>query len=64
MLVVYFGVIETRGRTLEEIDMMYVQHVRPWKSKDWIAPQNEWNSEDQSEASEKIRQSVGHREEA
>jgi SP family sugar:H+ symporter-like MFS transporter len=35
--VVYFFVIEGQGRTLEEIDTMYLMHVAPWKSAEWIA---------------------------
>jgi SP family sugar:H+ symporter-like MFS transporter len=37
-LVVYFFVIEGQGRTLEEIDTMYIQRVIPWQSNKWIAP--------------------------
>jgi MFS transporter, SP family, sugar:H+ symporter len=37
-LVVYFFVIEGQGRTLEEIDTMYIQRVVPWHSYKWIAP--------------------------
>jgi len=37
-LVVYFFVIEGQGRTLEEIDTMYIQRVTPWHSYKWIAP--------------------------
>ncbi|KAK2745863.1 hexose transporter hxt1 [Myotisia sp. PD_48] len=32
IFVVYFGVIEGKGRTLEELDTMYVTGVKPWKS--------------------------------
>jgi SP family sugar:H+ symporter-like MFS transporter len=35
---VYFFVIEGQGRTLEEIDTMYIEKVVPWKSNKWIAP--------------------------
>ncbi|EPE25624.1 MFS general substrate transporter [Glarea lozoyensis ATCC 20868] len=35
---VYFFVIEGRGRTLEEIDTMYLLHVDPRKSAGWVAP--------------------------
>jgi len=35
---VYFFVCETQGRTLEEIDTMYVMHVKPWKSSSWTSP--------------------------
>jgi SP family sugar:H+ symporter-like MFS transporter len=37
-LIVYFFVIEGQGRTLEEIDTMYIEKVLPWKSNKWIAP--------------------------
>ncbi|KAM0477845.1 hypothetical protein ACHAPX_005611 [Trichoderma viride] len=37
-LVIYFFVIEGQGRTLEEIDTMYLEHVLPWKSTKWVAP--------------------------
>ncbi|KAM0466832.1 hypothetical protein ACHAPV_000341 [Trichoderma viride] len=37
-LVVYFFVIEGQGRTLEEIDTMYLEHVLPWKSTKWVPP--------------------------
>ena len=30
--------IEGQGRTLEEIDTMYIQKVIPWQSYKWIAP--------------------------
>ncbi|KAH1681737.1 hypothetical protein KXX46_005403 [Aspergillus fumigatus] len=40
--VVYFCVIEGKGRTLEEIDWMYVHHVAPWKSSKFEIPQTEW----------------------
>ncbi|KAJ5340096.1 Major facilitator superfamily domain general substrate transporter [Penicillium brevicompactum] len=47
--IVYFFVIEGKGRTLEELDWMYVNKVVPWKSssyeiperhQDWIAEEN------------------------
>jgi SP family sugar:H+ symporter-like MFS transporter len=34
-VVVYFFLCESHGRTLEEIDTMYIFHVTPWKSKNW-----------------------------
>ncbi|KAK8030204.1 hexose transporter [Apiospora rasikravindrae] len=37
-LLVYFFVLEGQGRTLEEIDTMYVEHVAPTKSAKWVAP--------------------------
>ena len=36
--VVFFGVIEGKGRTLEELDTMYVMHVKPWKSENYEIP--------------------------
>jgi len=38
VLLVYFFVMEGQGRTLEEIDTMYLTGVRPWKSSKWIPP--------------------------
>jgi SP family sugar:H+ symporter-like MFS transporter len=38
VLVVYFFVIEGKDKTLEEMDMMYVMHVPPWKSSSWTPP--------------------------
>lgn len=37
-LLVYFFVIEGQGRTLEEIDTMYIEKITPWRSNKWIAP--------------------------
>lgn len=38
VLVVFFFVNETQGRTLEEVDTMYVLHVVPWRSASWVPP--------------------------
>jgi MFS transporter, SP family, sugar:H+ symporter len=35
---IYFFVIEGQGRTLEEIDTMYILGVKPWQSTNWVAP--------------------------
>jgi SP family sugar:H+ symporter-like MFS transporter len=35
---VYFFVIEGQGRTLEEIDTMYLLGVKPWESAKWVVP--------------------------
>ncbi|PHH81297.1 hypothetical protein CDD82_1096 [Ophiocordyceps australis] len=35
VLIVFFFVIESKDRTLEEIDTMYVRHVNAIKSSDW-----------------------------
>jgi len=36
--VVFFFVIEGKGRTLEEINEMYIEKVVPWKSSTWEVP--------------------------
>jgi SP family sugar:H+ symporter-like MFS transporter len=41
IFIVYFFVCETQGRTLEEIDTMYITKVKPWKSSKWVAPSSE-----------------------
>lgn len=38
--VVYFFLCESQGRSLEEIDTMYIEKVTPWKSKSWVASDN------------------------
>lgn len=40
-VIVYFFVCESQGRSLEEIDTMYISHVAPWKSKHWVPPEGE-----------------------
>ncbi|KAJ5937768.1 Major facilitator superfamily domain general substrate transporter [Penicillium verhagenii] len=35
---VYFAVIEGQGRTLEEIDTMYLMKVKPWNSSKFVFP--------------------------
>lgn len=37
-LIVYFFVIEGQGRTLEEIDTMYLLGVKPWESSKYVVP--------------------------
>jgi SP family sugar:H+ symporter-like MFS transporter len=44
VFVVYFAVIEGKNRTLEEIDTMYVQKVKPWESSKYVFPENEFES--------------------
>lgn len=39
--IIYFFVIEGQGRTLEEIDTMYLDGVKPWESSKWVAPSAE-----------------------
>jgi hypothetical protein len=35
---VYLFVIEGQGRTIEEIDTMYLLGVKPWESAKWVMP--------------------------
>lgn len=51
VFLIYFFVMEGQGRTLEEIDTMYIIGVKPWKSSSWVAPP--------SEEIEKIRREAG-----
>ncbi|KAJ5890344.1 uncharacterized protein N7473_006572 [Penicillium subrubescens] len=46
VFVIYFFVIEGKGRTLEELDWMYVNKVAPWKSSKYEIPQQirEWDA--------------------
>ncbi|CAK1360122.1 High-affinity fructose transporter ght6 [Cercospora beticola] len=49
-LIIYFFVMEGQGRTLEEIDTMYLSGVMPWKSSKWEAPPPEEISRIRKEA--------------
>ncbi|KXL48947.1 hypothetical protein M433DRAFT_57424 [Acidomyces richmondensis BFW] len=40
-VIVYLFLCEAQGRTLEEIDTMYITHVPPTKSSKWQPPENE-----------------------
>jgi len=40
-VVVYFFLCETQGKSLEEIDTMYILHVSPRKSSKWTPPEGE-----------------------
>lgn len=37
----YFFVIEGQGRTIDEIDTMYLERVKPWRSSKWVPPSPE-----------------------
>ena len=39
--IAYFFLCEHQGRTLEEIDTMYILHVKPWQSTKWTPPEGE-----------------------
>lgn len=45
-VIVYFFLIEGQGKTLEEIDTMYLQHVAPWSSSKWVPPVEETSLEE------------------
>lgn len=40
-LLVYFFVLETRNRSLEEVDTMYLERVVAWRSERWEPPSAE-----------------------
>lgn len=40
-VIVYFFLLEAQGKTLEEVDEMYILRVKPWKSKGWTSADNE-----------------------
>ena len=46
VLMVYFFVCETQGRSLEEIDTMYISKVKPWKSSKWVRPPSGTSEDD------------------
>ena len=35
-ITVYFFLLESQGRTLEQIDSMYIAHVKPWESGKYV----------------------------
>lgn len=41
VLVVFFFLPETSGKSLEEIDTMFLLEVKPWKSSKWMAPEGD-----------------------
>lgn len=40
-VVVYFFLLESSGKSLEEIDTMYIMHVPPLQSSKWTPPSDE-----------------------
>lgn len=42
---VFFFVCETKGLTLEEVNEMYVEGVKPWKSGSWISKEKRVSEE-------------------
>jgi len=41
VFIVYFFLPETSGRSLEEIDTMFLLEIKPWKSSKWEPPRGE-----------------------
>lgn len=52
VLVVFFFLPETSGKSLEEIDTMFLMHIKPWKSSKWSIPDGETLSSNDRRASE------------
>ncbi|KAM5366071.1 hypothetical protein ACJZ2D_010676 [Fusarium nematophilum] len=59
-LLVYFFVIEGQGRTLEEIDTMYLEHVNPMKSSKWEPPAPEEMARIRKQAGTDLETAVLH----
>jgi MFS transporter, SP family, sugar:H+ symporter len=60
---VYFFVIEGQGRTLEELDTMYIERVSARKSAKWVAPSKEEMSRLRKEAGTELVADDGQHEE-
>lgn len=43
-LTVYFFLLESQGRTLEEIDKMYILRIKPWESSKYVPQMGEETS--------------------
>ncbi|KAK5071474.1 hexose transporter hxt5 [Lithohypha guttulata] len=52
VLVVFFFLPETSGKSLEEIDTMFLMRVKPWKSSKWEVPEGETLSSTDRRASD------------
>ncbi|KAA8650661.1 hypothetical protein EYZ11_003436 [Aspergillus tanneri] len=63
VFVVYFFVLETKGRTLEEVDTMYVLQVTPWKSSTWVPPEGVVQDMHRTSDNEKRDSRVEHKDE-
>lgn len=61
VLVVYFFLPETSGKSLEEIDTMFLMRVKPWKSAKWVVPEGETLSSTDRRASEAYASRRGSR---
>ncbi|KLJ13697.1 MFS transporter, SP family, sugar:H+ symporter [Blastomyces silverae] len=62
---IYFGVIEGKGRTLEELDTMYILRVPPWKSSNYtLPPLDELPQRDAARLASGQNQNSSHNEES
>lgn len=62
--IVYFFLIESNGRTLEELDWLYINGVKPWNSSKYEIPwQAQWASSNENERARKRHESY-HQENA
>ena len=52
MAVVFFFLPETSGKSLEEIDTMFLMRVKPWKSSKWQLGEGETLTSNDRRASE------------
>ncbi|KKP04767.1 hypothetical protein THAR02_03104 [Trichoderma harzianum] len=64
VLIVFFFVIESKDRTLEEIDMMYVQHVNPITSSKWDSAKYRDELRRRSDARDNVHEHVHQEAEA
>jgi Sugar (and other) transporter len=45
LLFTYFCIPETKGLSLEQVDELYNDGVKPWKSSTWVPESNHWSEE-------------------
>lgn len=57
--IVYFFLVESNNRTLEEIDWLYTNKVAPWKSAKTKVPW-QWEAENEGEPAPKQDESAHH----
>lgn len=55
VLVVFFFLPETSGRSLEVIDTMFLSKVKPWKSSSWSPPERSLSDADRQRLPRKSR---------